>query len=574
MKSRRPSPNLDRRDFLNGVALTGMAAWSLTGMPRIGMASTARSTAGTRWGGNAPDVIDAAHAVRDGRYARLPATRVSRSETYDLVVVGTGLSGLAAAYSALTRAHRPLSVLLLDNQREPGGAARADVFRLRGEVLMAAQGSIVSQRPPPALATYAESELLLRELLPNVDDYVVPHMDRGFGVVRREGGGTRLYRSLFDAPIPEAVKPGYFGLLGEAAALYSSPDWRGVLAAADAYTLPQYIERRGWPGEVFQWMVPEIETFFGIADEVSAGAVLRQYGGGVPTIRAFPGGNSAVVAELLAALGLRGRRDVPPGGGRVGEVPRRPTLRQGATVVTVDGGVSGADSPVRVHYLRNGRLNTAGARAVVMAGGAFMARHLIPDLSPGKHDALRRLVHVPIVWINVLLANARAYDRADPPFLTITAGTRATMMMAFEKRSESGWTGERSSERPVLLGLSLPFNVPGRPVREQASSGRAALLDTPFAAFEEWVRSDLDAVLGPYGFDAGRDIAAVSVCRWGHGYSFPDPGLLSGDVLQRAAQPEGRIVFANTDLDGFSHISGALGHGCRAATEALAVLAS
>ena len=94
----------------------------------------------------------------------------------------------------------------------------------------------------------------------------------------------------------------------------------------------------------------------------------------------------------------------------------------------------------------------------------------------------------------------------------------------------------------------------------------------PFDVFEAAICDDLSAILGPFGFDAKKDIAAISVSRWGHGYLLPDPGFLTSSAREKAAEPLGRIAYAHTDLDGFCHVTGALGQGYRAAEDVLKIL--
>jgi len=83
-----------------------------------------------------------------------------------------------------------------------------------------------------------------------------------------------------------------------------------------------------------------------------------------------------------------------------------------------------------------------------------------------------------------------------------------------------------------------------------------------FADFEERIRDDLDRMLGPGGFASGRDIAAITVNRWPHGYGYVmnslfDPDDYEDTVLERARQPMGRVVIANSDAggDAFAHIA-------------------
>lgn len=538
---------IDRRDFLNGMALTLAAGLSP-------LSATASSRRNERWGGHLESVYRVGHALRDGAYAAERLDARDSSERFDVVIVGAGISGLAAATVLSAQAPR-LKLLLLDNQATAGGAAQVDEFKLRGQTLIAAQGSITFQNPAPALAPPTAALEVLRSHFPDLDKYRVPHMDRGFGVLRPSEGSDQLtlYKSLLDTPMPENVRAGYFGFLGEMGLFYTNEAWRQQLVDADRVTFKDYVTARGWDPAVYDWMIPELATFFGIPDTVSAAAVMRQYAGGPLVIYSAPQGNSALSQDLLQALEA---------------APVKPRLRLEATVVRAEHDRSG----VAVTYHKGGALHRVRAGAAIMAGGSFVTQYLVRDQPEEKAVAQRRFVYAPIVWINVALNNARALDAVDPAFLTMLTGTRATLLINYDKRSLDGWGPNRDAERPVVIGLSVPFYNAGGPARVQAANGRMEMIELPFSAYEKWVRQDLQAIFGRSGFDAARDIAAVSVCRWGHGYVFPDPGFLSDGAREQAAKPFGRITYANTDLDGFSHLPGAVGHGYRAATEVLGFL--
>ena len=578
--SNRQGPPIARRDFLNGVAVSALAGWSAALAPREVLGAGASQSG---WGGNDAKTYAVAHALRDGVFDDVSGAR-DTGELHDAVIVGGGISGLTAAAALERLAPGKLKVLVLENHPLPGGAAKTDLFEVGGKRLLAPQGSIVTQVPTPGLAGPEPVAALLAELLPSAADYEVPHLDRGFGVVRNDpaSGASKLYRSLGEAPIPDDVRAGYLAFLGETAGLYDNPGWRRKLASLDGQSFAEYVTARGWSPAVYDWMAPELANFFGLPDRVSAAAVWRQYGGGPPQIRSFPGGNAALAGALLRSLwpgaARRSNRSGEPMSalfdlGELESASRNRSLRLGATAVHVRHvGSPETAGQVRVAYSRNGELETVRARAVVMAGGAFVARHLVRDLTAAKAAALRRFVHVPVVWANVALRNAAALDRADPPFMTILSERRASLLVAYDKMNAAGWAEGRDPARPAVVGLSIPYFYPGEPARAQAAKGRHELLSAPFSRFETAIRDDLAAIFGLWGFDHRRDIAAISVSRWGHGYLVPDPGLLSGPERRLAAAPQGRIAYAHTDLDGFCHVTGAAAQGYRAAEEVLQIL--
>lgn len=571
-----------RRDFLNGVAVSALAGWSAALAPRDAFALGAAQV-GQSWGGNDTATYEVAHALRDGAFNDVSSAR-DTGELHDVVIVGGGISGLTAAAAIERLAPEPLEILLLENHPLPGGAARTDLFEIDGKRLLAPQGSIVSQVPTPGLAAAEPVAALLAELQPDAAAYEVPHMDRGFGIVRTDPatGASKLYESLFEAPIPEDVRDGYFAFLGESAGLYANPDWPQKLAALDGQSFAEYVTARGWSPAVYEWMVPELANFYGLPDRVSAAAVWRQYGGGPPQIRSFPGGNAALVIALLRSLWPGSVRNRKRSGAQfdnledfdnLEKVSGAKSLRLGATAVHVQhAGKPETADHVRVTYSRNGKLETVRGRAVIMAGGAFVTRHVVRDLSEVKTDALGRFIYAPVVWANVALRNAAALDNADPPFMTILSGRRASLMVSYDKMNAAGWAADRDAARPVVVGLSIPYFFPGEPARAQAIKGRYELLAAPFSQLEKAICEDLAAILGPHGFDDRRDIAAISVSRWGHGYLLPDPGFLSGPERHQAAEPLGRIAYAHTDLDGFCHVTGAAGQGYRAAEDVLGIL--
>lgn len=85
----------------------------------------------------------AAHALRDGEAI---AAAEDLDEHYDLVVVGAGMSGLAAAYF-FRKAQPNARVLILEGCDDFGGHARRNEFNVGGRQLIAAGGAYVVMFP-------------------------------------------------------------------------------------------------------------------------------------------------------------------------------------------------------------------------------------------------------------------------------------------------------------------------------------------------------------------------------------------------------------------------------------------
>ena len=101
------------------------------------------------------------------------------------------------------------------------------------------------------------------------------------------------------------------------------------------------------------------------------------------------------------------------------------------------------------------------------------------------------------------------------------------------------------------------MHVPGEPnqgldARDQFRIGRQKLFEMTFAQIEERIRDDLDRMLGAGGFASARDIAAITVNRWTHGYAYFKNSLFDADVefaatARLARRKAGRVTIANSD---------------------------
>ena len=121
--------------------------------------------------------------------------------------------------------------------------------------------------------------------------------------------------------------------------------------------------------------------------------------------------------------------------------------------------------------------------------------------------------------------------------------------------------------------------APGKPRKEQHRIGRADLLATSFETFERNIRDQLARMLGGGGFDPARDIAAITVNRWPHGYAYTYNSLTdpmewvftsSADrPCVKARQPFGSITIANSDAAASPHTDAAFLEAHRAVGEVL-----
>src|SRR5208282_340608 len=143
--------SITRRDFLNGVAVTAGAAlmpWHLfaDGDPEKSSAYYPPALTGMR--GSHPGSFDAAHALRDDTFWDSVGKPVDTGETYDLIIVGGGISGLAAAHF-YRKANSKARILILDNHDDFGGHAKRNEFRVNNSFHLGFGGTFSIESPAP-----------------------------------------------------------------------------------------------------------------------------------------------------------------------------------------------------------------------------------------------------------------------------------------------------------------------------------------------------------------------------------------------------------------------------------------
>src|SRR5690348_15661806 len=159
--------SITRRDFLNASALGAGAALIHAAAPSLARASESSPVAtsntqgatGAAWtgysgvgdyaksNGNTWEVVSAGHGIRDSLYESRISAAQPTGETFDLVIVGGGYSGVVAAYTFLEETKRKGTCLILDNHAIPGGEAKRNEFNIRGQRLIGPQGSNESVVP-------------------------------------------------------------------------------------------------------------------------------------------------------------------------------------------------------------------------------------------------------------------------------------------------------------------------------------------------------------------------------------------------------------------------------------------
>lgn len=605
-------PSITRRDFVNGVAMTigaGLTPASLRAAALAGPYPPART--GMR--GNHPGAFDDAHAV--GWKQKSHTTRGQPvDEEYDLVVVGAGLSGLAAAHRYRAK-HPAARILILDNHDDFGGHAKRNEFRHRGRLLVSYGGS-ESLQSPKALFSETMHGLMrtlrvdLERFTSAFDRHLYPSMGLSRGVffdaanfgrdvlvpgdptpqvaddiLPHERNAKPLAEFIAGFPLSEKARR-------ELVLLHTEPrdflagntrEQKEALLASTSYYDFLVKHARVSPEAARYFQGRSLDFYALGTDSVSAAALYELgYPGfaglgleppsaeaqaelAEPYIYHFPDGNASLARLLVRALmphAVPGKsmEDIVLARVDYEALDRAGTpvrLRLSSTAVVVEN----TAGPVSVGYVRAGALHHVRARNVVLACFNMMAGHLVPELGDAQRVALRACVKTPLVYSKVLVKNWHAFVKLGVHEIYSPTAFHSRVKLDYPVHLGGYRSPTKPSEPMVLHLVHVPYFPHSRmTAREQAHAGRAKLLGMPFSDFEREIRAQLDVMLSPGGFDARRDIAAITVNRWAHGYAYAHNSLYDratdeDEIPARARQKVGRVTIANSDAawDAYAH---------------------
>ena len=641
---------ITRRDFLNGVAigLGGAMGANLLHVPGIesmlqaaGFAQDAPGyypPALTGMRGSHEGSYDVSHALRDGRFWQSAAQPIDTKETYDLVVVGGGISGLAAAYFYRARAGASARILILDNHDDFGGHAKRNEFRPGGKLWIANGGTAGISSPfpysqearglmsaigidPVALSAEANkaADRSVFQGLQNAtffdketfgaDRLVVGTPAGGRG--RGRGGAPAMTWEEFLAktPLSPDVQKDIARL--ETAHVDYMPgmtnDQKKDKLSRISYKafLLDYVKVHP---DVIPFYQTRTHGLYGIG--IDAVGALECWGYHYPgfegmnldpkatgrmsfTARGdatpkppynfhFPDGNASVARLLVRAL----LPDVLPGRtaedsvlakadySRLDRAEAPIRIRLSSTAARVRHiGPSASATEVEVAYGREKKVYTVRAKGVVLACWNMMIPYICSDLPDKQKDALKYGVKVPLCYTSVSLKNWSAFhtlgiNGASAPGMYHT-GARLEVPTVI-----GGYNPMPASPTdPILVRMTRTPCKPGLSARDQQRAGHVELLTTTFQTFERKIRDQLARVLQGGGFDPARDIDAITVNRWPHGYAYEynplwDPDWPAGQApCEIGRKPFGRITIANSDAAAAAYTDQAIDQAYRAVME-------
>jgi len=614
---------ITRRDFLNGVAI---GAGGLLAADPVLAALIAEETspekapgyyppALTGMRGNHDGTFTYAHQLRDGKRWDAAGGAAKTGEIYDLVVVGGGISGLAAAYFYRKSAGKSARILILDNHDDFGGHAKRNEFRAGGRMLLTYGGTQSIESPGKysdvAKGLLAELGIQTDRFYKAYDRTLYSKLGTAAFFDKETFGADRLLTGMNATPWPEflAQAPLSDGVRREIARVYTERvDYLPGLSKEEKLAKLEKISYADYLAKYCK-LVPEALPFFqtfthdlfcvGI-EAVSAAACYEAgddyqsftYPGfdglGLPErekeepyIFHFPDGNATIARLLVRALvpgAVPGQTmdDVVTARADYSKLDEENTavrIRLNSTVVHVQHTKEPrASKALEVAYVRGGKLTSVQAKECVLACYNGMIPYICPELPEKQKEALAYLVKAPLVYTHVALRNWTAFEKLGVHHIVAPGGYHTYTALDFPV-SVGQYQFPSNPEEPMVLFMLRTPCRPGLAPRDQHRAGRMELMQTPFATFERNIREQLARMLGGAGFDAARDIQGITVNRWAHGYAFTPNALFDPDwkeeekpwVLGR--KRFGKIAIANSDAGADAYTNVAIDQAHRAVGE-------
>ena len=612
---------ITRRDFVQGAAVTVGATLhtNALGLPNVATASVSVGAGAedietadyppikTGMRGAHPGAYEIAHALaRDG--AKFPKPTAT-DEHYDLIVVGAGISGLAAAHYYRKRFGADSKILLLENHDDFGGHAKRNEFHQSGDMVLSLGGT-------HNLEWWKFSETVNAFMAEHGVDYQAMREQMDFAYGRDATNGQAMWfdeatygvnrlvtnfnlsaklppKDIDKIPISDAGRESLKSFYGSAPRL---KEWTKAEAEdlMSSISYPDFLRQYGGLTEdAVQLFDKEEHGSWGL--EMRALSAAEAIWEGYPGAHLFgeewvedsfeypvamwPDGNASLVRLMVAKLMPHSAPDVTADNVAIAhfdysaldQVGANTRLRLNSTVI----GVDNTDQGVSVTYASSeGELKQVSARHSVLACYHSIIPHLCPVMPDTQKAALKYQVKFPLILTNVLLRNSEALDKLGVDGIACPGRLHARLFL-FKGLNTGGYHRPDTADEAVSLVFWGSISPPKDAIdlRSQLRGSRQKLLELSFEDFEREVRTVLDGLLGPVGFDVSEDILAITVNRWPHGYSYEymqlwDPEWRPGEAPHEIARkPFGSVTIANSDAGASAYTHVAIDQAYRAIDE-------
>jgi len=633
---------IKRRDFVSGIAI-GAGGLVLAGctddlpnnltneLPSVSLPPSPGSyypptLTGMR--GSHEGSYEVAHAL--SWRGEKPADYQLLDEHYDLVVVGAGMSGLAAAHFYREKMGPEARILILDNHDDFGGHAKRNEFHRDGRMMVSLGGAqnIESVTGYSDAATKLMEDIGLNEDFLNFMDVstsenlaLVGNFDANNGVALPGSqdhfiyagnwnavmfGGEGYEQVLESLPLPgderEKLITFWGGNRDFLEGLSLSEKWEylntvsynqflidkvGLLPTTVPILNAIILHLSGMTG----WNLTVGEALLGGASGIKSlgwlGKATAAAGGAfidrLLKIRMFPDGNASVARLLVQKLIPTVAPEVTGPANIVGarfnydaldEAGNTTRLRLNSTAVGIRENQAGT---VEVDYVEYGSAKRVMADHCILACYNGLIPHLCPEMPESQKAGLAYGVKTPFVYANVQVRDGKAFAKAGAtlfqcpydPFQWVSCAPTVAV---------GGFEPPRGPEDPMVIFMMhspMPMAKPDPKLsaRDQLRVARTEIYRTQFSDYEQQIREQLQSMLGQFGFQHQSDIEAITVNRIPHGYAYPyvkldDPEWEAGQAPHEVGRAQfGRISVANSDSEAVALMNAAFDAAYRAVEE-------
>jgi len=639
--------SITRRDFLNGVAVTAgasvlpphlAAALQHDLDPEKSPEYYPPALTGLR--GSHVGAFEVAHSLRDGDFWQKAGKPAETGETFDLIIVGGGISGLSAAYF-FRKANTNARILILENHDDFGGHAKRNEFTVGNRKLLGYGGSFSIESPAPYSAV---AKGLIQELgidVGNFPKHIAREVYSSAGLVpsvffdkETFGSGSDVLtvnplpiggsenegdkeptsedvwkRFLDEAPLSPGAKRDlrtlrrgvdyYPGLTSnEKKARLARISYATYLTEI-AHVDPQIVKLyQNAPQALFGVGIDAVSAqdawgfgflgFRGLNLEPGPGKGMNR--DVIPNEEAekyffhFPDGNASIarllvrrlVPEVLSGNSVEDLITTRANYAKLDVESSPVRIRLNSTAVRVrHEGEAASAKQVEITYSRVGKLYTVRAPFAVLACWNMVIPYICSELPEKQKEALHSEAKVPLLYTNVALRNWTAFQKLGA-IAVYAPSCYHTYFRLDLPVSIGDYHCATQPDQPIVIHMLKTPCRPGLPARDQHRLGRIELFTTEFETIERKIREQLGRTVGLGGFDPARDIAAITVNRWPHGYAYEynslwDKFWLEGGELpcEVARKPYGRIAIANADAGAYAYVDGAIDQAWRAVGEIL-----
>ena len=606
--------DITRRDFIHDLGLASLglslpaAAWAGTTGTDSGVLYYPPTRTGLR--GSHPGSFEVAHALaREHKVFDRPR---ELDEAYDLIVVGGGLSGLAAAYFYRKLHGADASILILDNHDDFGGHAKRNEFHQGGPMRLAWGGTVNMEYTKYS----ATAKGLLDELgidIPRLlEDYSFGWLDNSTGLKPATWFDSQTYgrdvllpgfvisdlapqdlaAKVDLIPISEPARMALRQFLLHREDVLSGKTYQQKLAYLRTTSYRDFLrEHFAMPDEATQVFSASTMGFWGVrAENLSVAECLEtglpgahvlgdiklspeeSHAGPSPSAM-FPDGNSSVARLLVRSL-IPGAfpgmdADADPFSivtaeldyDRLDKASSAVRLRLNATAVRAENVPEGPG--VAVHFVQDGEVMGVRGKHAVLACYNNIIPSLCPQLPKAQKAALRQCSRRPLMVVNVALRDGRALQKSGISGAYLP-GRLCQGVNLITGINVADYRPQWRPDDPCVVQFYGAVGAPqpeGLTIKQQNQAGCAVLLGMSFEAHEREVRTVMNGIWGASGFDPAEDILAITVNRWPHGYArdhldLEDPAW-NADPPPNAVgrQTYGHIAIANSDAgaDAYTH---------------------